>query len=168
MSGIRLGRFPGSFDPATVAHLGIADAAAEQCGLSVVEFVLSEATLGKDHADRPGVDERAAELAGLVDHRRDRLVRVTADQLLVDIARGCDVLVMGADKWAQINEARWYGSTAARDAAIAALPVVALVPRPPVPLPRASDRIVLLDLPPWMGDVSSTAVRSGRHEWRAR
>ncbi len=114
---LRRGRFPGSFDPPTVAHLHIADAAAEQCGLAVVEFVLSHAALGKDHAHRPGVDERAAELARLVGERDGRLVTVTAAQLLVDIAEGADVLVMGADKWAQINEPQWYGgSPEARDA----------------------------------------------------
>ena len=80
------------------------------------------------------------------DHRLDVLeraaagidwldVRVTDAQLIVDVARGFDVVIMGADKWAQINEPKWYASATARDAAIASLPEIAVAPRPPHPLP---------------------------------
>ena len=34
---------------------------------------------------------------------------VTDAQLIVDIARDYDVVVMGADKWAQVRDAAWYG-----------------------------------------------------------
>lgn len=168
MSRPRLGCFPGSFDPPTVAHLLIADAAAEQCGLDVVELVVSAASLGKDPTRMTEASLRADALAALLSRRTDRRVRLTDAQLLVEIAEGCDVLVLGADKWHQIQQVHWYrGDPAARDAALAALPTVALIPRPPLPTPDPTDRVVIIDVPAWVGEVSSTAVRAGRLDWRA-
>ena len=69
-------------------------------------------------------------LARLVAGRPELGVVVTDAQLVADIARGYDVVVMGADKWAQVNDPAWYDSPAARDAALAALPRVLVVPRP--------------------------------------
>ena len=54
---------------------------------------------------------------------------VTEAQLIVDITRGHEVVVMGADKWAQVDDPAWYGGDAtAGDAAPAALSDLALVP----------------------------------------
>ena len=56
---------------------------------------------------------------------------MTDAQLITDIAAGYDVVVMGADKWAQVRDPAWYdGSTAARDAALARLARVLVAPRP--------------------------------------
>ena len=56
----RVGVFPGTFNPPTVAHLAIAAAAVEQAGLSRLDLVLSRAPLGKDAAGMPDVDARVA------------------------------------------------------------------------------------------------------------
>jgi nicotinic acid mononucleotide adenylyltransferase len=160
---VRIGAYPGSFDPLTVAHLAIVESAIETCDLDRVDLVLSEVALGKSAhhvhlADRFTVLRRVAE-------RDARLgATVTGHRLLVDIASGYDVLVMGADKWAQVNDPAWYDSPEARDAALAALPAVAVAPRPGFPVPEG---VVRLDVEVAHGEVSSTAVRSGAHDWMA-
>lgn len=160
--------YPGSFDPPTIAHLAIAAATLEQCGCHSLTFVLSRAALGKaDHSDT--VEARALLLRTLVDDQRF-VVEVTSTRFIAEIARGYDVVVVGADKWAQVLDPSWYADETTRDAAVASLPHVALVPRPPhAPLVAASEAMTVLELgDPILAEVSSTAVRSGRAEWAAR
>jgi nicotinic acid mononucleotide adenylyltransferase len=160
-----VGVFPGSFDPPTVAHLAIADAARAQCSLDRLDLVVSREPLGKDRQGQSPVEERLAALEELARGRPWLGVAVTDDRLLVDVAAGYDVLVVGADKWAQLHDPAWYGGSAtARDAAVAALPRVVVAPRAGFPLP---DDVEVLDVDPAHHEVSSTAVRAGRHDWRA-
>ena len=88
-------------------------------------------------------------------------VVITESLLIVDIAIGYDVVVMGADKWAQIGEVEWYTNTAERDAALAALPRLALVPRPPLDVPEEH----LISVREDILEISSSAARAGRTEW---
>lgn len=163
----RHGVYPGSFDPLTVAHVAIADAAREQCALDVLELVVSHAPLAKEDRHQPPVAER---LAGIRAATRDRVwlqARATTAQLLADIAEGHDLLVVGADKWHQLHDPRFYGgSESAMRAALARLPPVAVAPRAGVALPGPGSAIVL-ELDPAHRQVSSTAVRAGRADWRA-
>jgi nicotinate-nucleotide adenylyltransferase len=161
----RVGVFPGSFDPPTVAHVAIADAAHEQCRLDRLELVVSRVPLGKDRAGQAPVEERVSVLEQLAAGRPWLGVAVTDRRLLADVAAGYDVLVVGADKWAQLHDPAWYGSTDERDAAVARLPEVVVAPRAGFPLPPD---VQVLDVDPAHHHVSSTAVRAGRHEWRAR
>lgn len=148
--------YPGSFNPPTVAHLALSRAVAEQRSCDVVVWSLSTSPLGKEDVEHPTVAERAAVLRDIT-ARYDWLdVQVTDRRLLSDIAMGFDVIVMGADKWHQINEPRWYDHVFDRDAAIAALPEIAVGPRPPHPTPTLH-AVDLADL----GHVSSTAARAG-------
>ena len=64
-------------------------------------------------------------------------------QLLADIAEGFDVLVVGADKWWQLHDVRFYGSEAAMHTALGRLPELAVAPRAGVPAPPGVD---LLDV----------------------
>lgn len=158
--------YPGSFDPPTVAHLAVADAARARLSVDVVELVISVDPLGKDAAAQTEVDRRVDALRGVAANRDWLEVRVTHERLLVDIAAGAHALVVGADKWAQLVDPAWYGSPAARDAALARLPVVAVAPRPPHPLPEpAPGRVVLLDIDATHHPISASAVRGGRHDW---
>jgi hypothetical protein len=159
--------YPGSFNPPTLAHLAIADAARTRCGLDLVELVLSRDALGKDPRDLVRVTDRAEVLARVAASRPWLAVRVTDDRLLADIARGADVLVCGADKWAQVLDPAWYGgSTAERDRAVASLPPVAVAPRPPEPVRSTpTAEVIVLDVHPDHHGVSATLVREGRREW---
>lgn len=158
-----VGVYPGSFDPPTVAHLAIAEAAVRRCGLERVDLVLSEEALGKEHAAHARLTDRVEVLRSMAAARPWLGVAVTAARLLVDIADGYDVVVMGADKWAQVCDSAWYGgSEAARDDAVRRLPTVAVAPRPGWAVPPG---VVALELDPAHGDISSTAVRAGTHDW---
>ena len=163
MGGI--GVFPGTFNPPTVGHLAVAEAAVAQFELERLDLVLSEAPLDKHgNGDLLPLAERVALVRSAVGARAWARVCTTAHQLIADIARGYDLVVMGADKWAQVCDPRYYdGDPAARDAALEALPQVAVAPRGDWPVP--DDR--RLDVAPWVAEVSATAVRAGRGEWHA-
>jgi hypothetical protein len=87
---------------------------------------------------------------------------MTEARLLADLASGYDLLVIGSDKWAQLVDPVWYGSEAQRDVAIAQLPPLVVVPRPPFPDPPPGARILLIE---GFADVSSSGARSGRSAW---
>lgn len=161
------GCFPGSFNPLTVAHLAIAEAAVHICDLASIDLIVSRVALTKEMVDRPRLDDRVAVLRDAAVSRPWLGVVVTEDQLLVDHARGYDILVLGADKWAQVLDPVFYGgSVAARDVAVARLPLLALVPRPGSGV-APPEGAVLLSLPFDLAPVSSTAARTGAREWMA-
>lgn len=159
---MRVGVYPGSFNPFTVAHLAIAEAAREDRDLDRLHLAISRTPLGKDTVERPTFEHRVQVLAEVV-ARYDWLdLVITSDRLLADIAEGYDLLVMGADKWHQIHELSFYADDAARrDAALGRLPEVAVAPRPPAHTPPELE----LDVAKHLGDVSSTGARNGNTSW---
>lgn len=160
--------FPGSFDPPTVAHVAIAEAALQH--VDEVRFVLSEVALGKkDAVGRTPVDVRRQVLDAITAITGGLSVVVTPASLIADIAAesAADAVIVGRDKWAQILDPAWYGgSVPARDAAVARLPLVLLVPRagpeaaPAVPAPSGPE-VVTLHIEARHHDVSSTRARAG-------
>jgi len=161
-STVRRAAFPGSFNPLTLGHLAVAEAARQQCGLDVVDLIVSRVALAKERVERPRLEDRISVLRQAAASRPWLGIVVTDDQLIADVAAGYDVVVMGADKWAQVVDPAFYGGSAeARDAAVARLPVVAIAPRPPFDVP---DGAFALDV---SHDASSTAVRDGRTDWMA-
>lgn len=159
--------YPGSFSPPTVAHLAVAEAAREHAGLARLDLVLSRRALGKEAAPGPGPEERVELLLEVAATRPWLHVRLTDDRLVADIAAGYDVVVMGADKWAQVRDPAWYGGSAtARDAAVARLPRVLVAPRHGHGLtPADVAPAELLDVDARHHRVSSTAARAGREDW---
>lgn len=156
------GVFPGSFDPLTVAHLEIADAAHARAALDHLDLAISRVALGKDHGGHLPVDARVAAVERAATTRPWLHALVTDAKLITDIARGYDVVVMGADKWAQVCDPAWYaGSTSARDAAVGALPRVLIAPRAGVEIDTGT--VELLDVDDEVCDVSSTRARAGEH-----
>ena len=152
-----IGAYPGTFNPPTVAHLAIAEQARDTCGLRRVDLVLSLDPLGKPGI-RPTVDQRAEVLRQVAERRPWLGVTVTTHRLLADIAEGYDVLVLGADKWAQVVDPAFYDDEAHRDACLARLPRLALAPRLGLPVPGHATL-----LPVDADHVSSTAARGGDH-----
>jgi hypothetical protein len=160
----RVGVYPGSFNPPTIAHVAIASAAREQRSLDRVVFALSRSPINKEHVDRPLFEHRVEVLRAECARHRCFDVEITDARLLVDIAQGYDVLVMGADKWAQVIDASYYDDDpTARDAAVAALPALAIAPRPPFPVPPEHSLIVDATFVA----VSSSDARTGSLTWMA-
>ena len=155
----RRGVYPGSFDPPTIAHLAIAEAAVDAAALDRLDLAISRAPLGKEAADQRPLETRVAALERLTVSREWLRVVVTDHRLITDIAAGYDAVVMGADKWAQVRDAGWYDSPEARDAALAQLPRVLVAPRPGFDVVGAE----VLELPHDYGHVSSTVARAGSH-----
>ncbi len=159
---MRVGAYPGTFNPPTVAHIAVARAALEQRRLDRVVLVLSRRPIDKEHVEVPTFDDRVAVARAVAADEGSWLdVAVTEHRLLVDIARGFDVLIMGADKWHQVVDPVYYSDAAARDRAMAALPELAIAPRAGLEVPRRH----VLDVDDAHDAVSSSAVRDGRHDW---
>lgn len=157
--GYRRGVYPGSFDPPTIAHVAIAEAAVRAAALDHLDFAISRAPLGKDATNQRSLETRLGALERLASTRPPLGVVVTDHRLITDIAADYDVVVMGADKWAQVRDAAWYDSADARDAALRRLPRVLVAPRPGFEVVGAER----LELPVDFGHVSSTAARTGSH-----
>jgi hypothetical protein len=155
----RKGAYPGTFDPPTIAHLAIAEAARQQCDLDAVDLIVNPSPLGKASVGPLAI--RVAMLEALAATRPWLGVVVTDRLHLADIAEGYDVLVLGADKWEQVLDARFYGSEGARDAAVARLPKLAVAPRAGMALPATC---VVLEIDERLGGVSSTGARAGEVE----
>jgi len=158
----QFGVYPGSFNPPTIAHLAIAEAARAEHGLDRVDLVISREALDKEHVSVPSLEERLAVVQDSIAELNWLGVVLTDDQLLVDIASGYDVLIMGADKWAQIQQLRFYESEEHRRQSIDALPTLAIAARPPFD-GIAPDALLVVDEA--MVDVSSSGARSGRLDW---
>ncbi|MDQ2679177.1 MAG: hypothetical protein M3Y51_10580 [Actinomycetota bacterium] len=164
-----VGVYPGSFSPLTIAHLAVADAARAHLGLDRLDLAISRDALGKPElamSDAAGVvvDERVEIVRRSLGGRAWLDVVVVDARLIVDIAQGYDAVVMGADKWAQVNDPAWYGGDPAeRDAVLERLPRLAVAPRQGVSVPSA----IALPVPAHIDEVSSSAVRAGRTEWAA-
>lgn len=158
---MRRGVYPGFFSPPTIAHLTLAAAARSQRNLDGVDLALSRHALGKDNDGSPSLDQRVAVLEASVAGHNWLNVVITEHQLIADIARGYDCVIMGADKWQQIHELQFYESEAVRDALLGSLPEVAVAPRSGLSLPAEAQ----LEVGDELADVSSTAARAGRVEW---
>lgn len=86
-------------------------------------------------------------------------MRVTDSRLIADIADGYDVVVLGADKWAQVRDPAWYGgSVPERDAALRRLPRIMVAPR----AGDHPDGVELLDVTEDLHPVSASAIRAGQ------
>lgn len=159
----RVGVYPGSFNPLTVAHVEIARVARETHDLDVVRLIVSRVALDKESPAGPTFRERIAALQTQAETTPWLEVDTTDKQLIADIAEGYDVVIMGADKWYQLHEERYYDSPVARDAAVARLPTTAIAPRTGYRLPDG----VALAIDERFWGVSSTLARTTRPEFEA-
>ncbi|QXC63368.1 hypothetical protein KSP35_11585 [Aquihabitans sp. G128] len=168
--GLRIGCYPGSFNPPTVAHLAVAEAAVAAAELDRVDWVVSRSALGKEGVAVPTLADRLAVLREVAASRPWLGVVLSEHRLVADLAAGYDAVVMGADKWRQVNDAAWYGDDpATRDAAVARLPLVLVAPRADDDL-AGLERLEGVRLLPVGEDhrpVSASAIRDGEPGARA-
>lgn len=167
----RIGCYPGSFDPPTIAHLAVAEAAIEAAQLDRVDLVVSRAALGKPAPPAAVLDERLTVLRAVAETRPWLGVVLTEHRLVVDLAQGYDAVIMGADKWRQVLDPAWYDHAAARDDALSRLPRVLVAPRAdddlddPTPdhlgLALGASHVVVLRVELDHRPVSSSAIRAG-------
>lgn len=155
--------YPGSFDPLTVAHLGIATAARDALDLDRVDLVISRVALGKEHRAGARLEDRVTAIARAATSRPWLAVVVTDLQYVADIAAGYDAVIMGADKWAQLHDPAFYASPEAQAEALARLPRPLVVPRRPWPTPDEHRLVV----PDHLAEVSATHARTTRPDWIA-
>ncbi len=166
-----VGCYPGSFNPPTVAHLAVAEAARSVGRLDRIDLVVSRVALGKEDLAVPAFEDRVALLHDVARTRPWLGVVATDAGLIVDLARGYDAVVMGADKWRQVNDPSWYGGDpSARDAALGQLPQVLVAPRAGDALEEIGDRpgVTLLPVAEDHRTVSATAIRNdhpGARTW---
>ena len=153
----RRGVFPGSFNPLTVAHLEIARRARDNHDLDEVHLVVSEVALDKSTPPGPPFDERIRLLNADAAEFDWLLIKTTTAKLIVTIATGYDMVIMGADKWRQVNDVRYYGSASERDDALDRLPQVVVAPRTGDEVPDD----LRLETSAEIHDVSSTQARNG-------
>lgn len=156
----RTGVYPGTFNPPTLAHLAIAAAARARHRLDRIDLTVSRVALGKGCLERPILEDRLDVLRAEAAEHEWLAVVLTDAALIVDIAHGYDVVIMGADKWAQVRDQAWYDSPAERDRALAELPTLAIAPRPPHQVPEEHQ----LAVSPELGTISSTLARDGHRD----
>lgn len=131
--------------------------------LERVDLVISEVALGKEDRAGDRLEARVETIRRAGAGRPWLRVVVTERQLVSDIAEAYDVVIMGADKWAQLHDPSFHPSPQAHAAALAKLPTPLIVPRPPHPVPDEHR----LEVPDHLAEVSATAVREGRLDWMA-
>jgi len=154
----RVGCYPGTFNPLTVAHVAVAEAGRDTGALDRVDLVVSVEALGKPGTTSDEFGRRLDLLRAAVAPVDWLGLAVTEHRLIVDIADGYDVVIMGADKWRQVNDPAWYDDeVAGRDAAVARLPRVLVAPRGD----DEPDDVELLAVDRVHRRVSSSAIRSG-------
>ncbi len=149
--------FPGSFNPLTVAHLEIARRAREDHQLDEIHLVVSEIALDKPTPPGPTLTERIDIIEDDLADTPWLFVTTTSDQLIADISAGYDAVIMGADKWEQVNDVGYYDSASERDAAVARLPTVIVARRAGYATPEN----LILETDASIHDVSSTQARAG-------
>jgi len=157
--GRRYGVYPGTFNPPTVGHLAIIEAALEHLELARLDLVVSIDPLAKTVAQQPRLPHRIEVIEASVAHLPRVEVRTTSLRLIADISGPYDVVVMGADKWVQVNDISFYESQTHRDELVASLPQVAVAA-------RAGDHVpehLLLPTDTDIHHVSSSDARAGAH-----
>jgi nicotinic acid mononucleotide adenylyltransferase len=119
----RVGVFSGSFNPLTLAHVALTDAARAQAQLDAIVWLLAVHTVDKERVERAAQHDRLAQMVAFARGRGDA-VAVTNRGLYVEEARALQpvlapgallVMLVGFDKIVQILDPRYYAD---RDAAL--------------------------------------------------
>jgi nicotinic acid mononucleotide adenylyltransferase len=164
---MRIGVFPGSFNPPTHAHVAIALAGGERLGVDRVVLCVSTDALAKPHKVGPDFATRIEILRRLTDEHPQLDLLVTDARLIADICRetSADGLIVGADKWTQIHQSQWYPDDTTRDELLANLPRTVVATRVGFVIDPIVDDENVLVLDQVLAQYSSTGARTTNPEW---
>ena len=156
--------YPGSFNPPTVGHVSIVEAAIRQHNLTDIDLAISEVALAKPIIERPTLEERIdileTSFAGIP---QVRIVQ-TSLQLIADIAHGYDLVIMGADKWLQIQDENFYDNADHMSQCLSRLSQLAVASRDAIMVPKE----ILLKVPEEIASISSSLARKTNFEWMTK
>lgn len=169
----RLGILPAAFNPPTVAHLALADAAALAAGLNQVVFCLPR-LLPHKRFDGASFEQRVQMLRAAVGDptlgRASRAAAISDQGLFLNVARefrrlcGPDVelaLICGADAAERIVDWDYSGGPSIEEQLEEYRMLVGSRGNAYVPPMDLQSRIECFDLPPEVASISSSDVRSG-------
>jgi nicotinic acid mononucleotide adenylyltransferase len=164
----RVGLLAGTFNPFTRAHAALA-VAGRRAGCDRVVLAMAPASLAKEGVERAHVLDRLAWTVAWARRHAWAAVAVAGSGLLVDMAEALGraaggaevVLLLGADKAAELVEPRWYDdhdAAMARLGAAASALVAGRAGHEAPELPLAS--VGRLATPAWVPERSATEARA--------
>ncbi|MCX6020629.1 MAG: hypothetical protein NTZ05_02660 [Chloroflexi bacterium] len=177
----RLGVFSGSFNPLTVAHTTVVEAAQREGELDLAAYALSTLTTDKEQITGATLDDRLAVLLAHTGERPGEGVLLLNRGLYVEQARLLRsawpslerlVFIVGFDKIVQVFDPRYYADREAALEELFALAQFAVAPRAGAGeaeldglLGRPENRphrhaVSYLDAPPGLSGLSSTLLRT--------
>ena len=178
LSNGRVGVLPSAFNPPTIAHVALADAAREVAGLDQIAFALPKRLPHKDYTDA-SFDERLEMLLALTATRQEWACVVTDGGLFIEMARevkalsGPNVealLLCGRDAAERIVGWDYQEAPPIEDQLREFGMVVAARGERYRPPNRLADRFTSASLPDECAEVSSSSVRAEvarGEDWRA-
>jgi nicotinic acid mononucleotide adenylyltransferase len=164
--GVRAGLLAGTFNPLTRAHAALS-VAGHRAGLDRVVLCMAPVSLDKEGLERAHPVDRLDWLRTWARRRRWAVVAAASRPLLVDMAEALGGLVgtrvtllVGADKAAQLVEARYYDDLAAALGRLDRAATVLVADRAGHPLADLPLSTTRLRTPAWVPERSATEARA--------
>jgi nicotinic acid mononucleotide adenylyltransferase len=160
------GLLAGTFNPFTRAHAALA-VAGHRAGCDPVVLAMAPVSLTKEGLERAHPVDRLDWVRSWARRHPWAVVAVASHPLLVDMAEalaratGAEVaLLLGADKAAQLVEARWYRDPAAALARLDRAALLLVAERAGHPIPDLPVRAGRLPTAAWVPERSATEARA--------
>ena len=165
-SGATAGLLAGTFNPFTRAHAALA-VAGHRAGCQLVVLAMAPVSLAKEGLERAHPLDRLDWVAAWARRHPWAVVAAASHPLLVDMAEALGratgtevVLLLGADKAAQLVEARWYDDPAAAMARLDRAATLLIAERAGHRLPAIPLRASPLPTAAWVPERSATQARA--------
>jgi nicotinic acid mononucleotide adenylyltransferase len=164
--GATAGLLAGTFNPFTRAHAALA-VAGHRAGCDPVVLAMAPVSLAKEGLERAHPVDRLDWVRSWARRHPWAVVTVASHPLLVDMAEalaratGATVaLLLGADKAAQLVEARWYRDPAAAMGRLGRVASLLVAERAGHPVPDLPVRAARLPTAAWVPERSATEARA--------
>jgi nicotinic acid mononucleotide adenylyltransferase len=164
--GARAGLLAGTFNPFTRAHAALA-VAGHRAGCDPVVLAMAPVSLAKEGLERAHPVDRLDWVRSWARRYPWAVVAVASHPLLVDMAEalarvtgGEVALLLGADKAAQLVEARWYADPAAAMERLERTASLLVAERAGHPVPDLPVRAQRLPTAAWVPERSATEARA--------